>query len=196
MIEVDQVRWERWLDGFGARHGPLTVERSVTADGPVVRVRAADGATAIARGFEHDPLGIVLVRRGGYAVGLAHGSRLVAAKVGTRHVQSRTAAGGWSQQRFARRRDGQADELVAAVTRHARRLLLGDDESPKAGAGGIPRGLVLGGDRALVSQVVRAPALRALDGLPRRELPDLRDPTRAVLEAALRRGRALRVELE
>ena len=43
-------------------------------------------------------------RRGGYAVGLASGGGFTASKVGSRHVQSRTAAGGWSQQRFARRR--------------------------------------------------------------------------------------------
>ena len=63
---------------------------------------------------------------------------LTAAKVGSRHVQSRTAAGGWSQQRFARRRGKQADELVDAVVRHARRILLGDDESPRQDAKGLP----------------------------------------------------------
>jgi hypothetical protein len=110
-------------------------------------------------------------------------------------VQSRTAAGGWSQQRFARRRGKQADELVDAVVGHARRVLLGDDESPRAGADGIPRGLVVGGDRALVREVLAAPALRALAGLPARELYDLPDPRRDVLETALRRGRAVRVEL-
>ena len=37
-------------------------------------------------------LAVVLIRRGGYAVALIDGSTLVAHKVGTRHVQSRTAA--------------------------------------------------------------------------------------------------------
>ena len=40
---------------------------------------------------------------------------LSASKVGSRYVQSRTAAGGWSQQRFARRREGQAAQLVRAA---------------------------------------------------------------------------------
>ncbi|WP_254666343.1 acVLRF1 family peptidyl-tRNA hydrolase [Humibacillus sp. DSM 29435] len=149
----------------------------------------------MARPFEHDPLGLVLVRRGGYAVGIATGPALSASKVGTRHVQSRTAAGGWSQQRFARRRGKQADELVDAVVGHALRVVLGGDESPRSSAPGIPRGLVVGGDRTLVAEVLGASALRALLGLPRRELYDLPDPKRAVLEAALRRGRALRITL-
>ncbi|HET7398066.1 MAG TPA: acVLRF1 family peptidyl-tRNA hydrolase [Intrasporangium sp.] len=195
VVEVDPGRWDRWVAGFVARHGPVDVERSATGDAALLRVLAADGATATAQGFEHDPLGLVLVRRGGYAVGLARGPRLLASKVGTRRVQSRTAAGGWSQQRYARRRRNQADELVAAVADHARRILLGHAESPSRGASGIPHGLVVGGDRTLVREVLDAPALRALRVLPRRELPDLRDPDRTVLEAALRRGRALRVVL-
>ena len=114
----------------------------------------ADGSAVVATPFAHDPLGVVLVRRGGYAVGLASGGAFTASKVGSRHVQSRTAAGGWSQQRFARRRGKQADELVDAVVGHARRVLLGDDESPREGARGIPRGLVVGGDRTLVREVL------------------------------------------
>ena len=145
--------------------------------------------------FAYDPLGVVLVRRGGYAVGLASGASFTASKVGSRHVQSRTAAGGWSQQRFARRRGKQADELVDAVVGHARRILLGDDESPRDGAPGIPRALVVGGDRTLVREVLEASALRALHGLPTRELYDLPDPKRDVLDTALRRGRAVRIEV-
>ena len=38
-------------------------------------------------------------------------------------------------------------------------------------------------------------ALRGLKGLPTRELYDLSDPRREVLEAALRRGKAVRIEL-
>ncbi len=52
-----------------------------------------------------------------------------------------------------------------------------------------------GGDRTLVREVLEASALRALAGLPMRELYDLPDPKRDVLETALRRGRAVRIEL-
>jgi hypothetical protein len=119
-------------------------------------------------------------------VGLAREGGLTDSKVGTRHVQSRTAAGGWSQQRFARRRGNQADELVRAVAEHALRIL------PR----GIPTGLVVGGDKALVRAVLDDPRLAHLDALPRRELYDLPDPRRSVLKDALRRGRAVRITIE
>lgn len=192
LLEVAPERLERWVAGFGERHDGASVQ----TDGAVV-VSAAGGDGAVARfeHFEHDPLGVVLLRRGGYAVGLASAGVLTASKVGTRHVQSRTAAGGWSQHRFARRRDNQADALVDAVGGHAVRILLGGNESPRTGAPGIPRALVVGGDRALVAQVLGDSGLRSLADLPRRELYDLPDPRRAVLEDALRRGRAVRIEL-
>jgi hypothetical protein len=195
VIEVDPERFDRWMAGFAERHGAFDAVEEVTPDGVVVSARAGDGSTAVARPFAHDPLGVVLVRRGGYAVGLASAGRFTESKVGSRHVQSRTAAGGWSQQRFVRRRGKQADELVMAVVGHARRVLLRDDESPPEGADGIPAGLVVGGDRTLVREVLAASSLRALNGLPIRELYDLPDPKRDVLETALRRGRSIRVEL-
>ncbi len=192
LIEVAPERLERWLAGFGERHDGASAQ---TDGAVVVSATGGDGCVARVEHFAHDPLGIILIRRGGYAVGLASAGRLTAAKVGTRHVQSRTAAGGWSQQRFARRRGNQADALVEAVSGHAVRILLGGGESPRTGAPGIPRALVVGGDKALVAQVLGEPGLRAVAGLPRRELYDLPDPKRAVLEEALRRGRAVRVTL-
>lgn len=131
-----------------------------------------------------DPVGLILVRRGGYAVGLAHGAALVASKAGRRRVQGRTAAGGWSQQRFARRRANQAAELVEAVAGHASRLLLADGR-------GIPAGLVTGGDRTLCAEVLADASLAPLRSLPRRELPDLPDPDAQVLRRALWRARAV-----
>ena len=44
-------------------------------------------------------------------------------KVGQRHVQGRTKAGGQSQQRFARRRDNQARAAYEAAAEHAARIL-------------------------------------------------------------------------
>ncbi|MEP6651367.1 MAG: acVLRF1 family peptidyl-tRNA hydrolase [Lapillicoccus sp.] len=191
-VEVAPERLERWVAGFHARHGPGPVE---SAGDVLVHVTGADGAEARFAHFTHDPLGVVLVRRGGYAVGLAQDSRFLTSKVGTRYVQSRTAAGGWSQQRFARRRDNQADALADAVAAHTLRILLHGDESPAGGAGGLPAGLVVGGDRTLVGQVLADHRLRTLTGLPRRELYDLPDPRRDVLDRALQRGRAVRIHL-
>ena len=52
------------------------------------------------------------------------------------------------------------------------------------------------GTSTLVREVLDAGALRALAGLPMRELYDLPDPKRDVLETALRRGRSVRIELD
>ncbi len=169
VVEVAPERLERWLDSFAANN---------PEPDPAQRVLSLER-------FDHDPLALVLVRRGGYAVGLAHGTVLVAHKVGTRYVQSRTAAGGWSQHRFARRRDNQADALVRAVAEHAVRLL------PR----GIPAALVLGGDRSLAADVLSDPRLEHLRGLPTRDLYDLPDPNLALLRRALARGRAVRVTI-
>lgn len=141
------------------------------------------------------PLLVLLVRRGGYAVAVTNaGGELVAHKVGTRRVQGRTAAGGWSQQRFARRRANQADELVDAAVGHAARIV-GEAENSLGTAVGA---LVVGGDPKLSDQALGGLAtgsLARLHDLPRRELRDLADPRRAVLDDAVRRALAVRVEV-
>lgn len=136
---------------------------------------------------------VVLVRRGGYAVAVATGTgELVAHKVGTRRVQGRSAAGGWSQQRFARRRANQADDLVEALVGHARRIVEEAEGRLRSPVGA----LVLGGDPPLREQALSGLAtgpLARLRDLPRRELGELADPRRAVLDDAVRRGLAVRV---
>ncbi len=198
-LEVDPGRLPRWVEGFGTRHGePAWSSRDgglllsapdgaqallepLAANGPVPGTAAELAAWAEPAGRT----GLVLVRRGGYAVGVGAGEQLTASKVGTRHVQSRTAAGGWSQQRYARRRGNQADELVAAVAEHALRVV----------APCSPEHLVAGGDRTLVWKVLADPRLAGLARLPVRQLYDLPDPRLTVLQQALRRGRAVRVRL-
>ncbi|GAB3081565.1 acVLRF1 family peptidyl-tRNA hydrolase [Pedococcus soli] len=170
VVEVSAERLDGWLERFAANNPEPGARQRISAR----------------EEFPHDPVGVLLIRRGGYAVGLAHGAAFRESKVGTRHVQSRTAAGGWSQQRFARRRGNQADELVRAVCDHTLRIL------PRGSA----TGLVVGGDKALVRAVLDDPRLAHLDALPRRELYDLPDPRRAVLEDALKRGRAVRITIE
>ena len=199
-VEVDPERIVHWVNGFAERHGELTwssAERSVA-------LSAADGATAVLEPFAvHAPippgavdelagwavppkrLALILVRRGGYAVGLGQGSELIAHKVGTRYVQSRTAAGGWSQHRFARRRANQADALVGSVIEHTRRIVLASTSDA----------LVVGGDKTLVRDVLAEVRLSQLAELPRRELFDLLDPRLVVLQQALRRGRSVRITL-
>jgi hypothetical protein len=178
-VEVPLRRLPRWLDGFAGRHGPW---RRAAAPGdddlPGWHLEAADGARATVRspdwlarlgaegvGSELDlgslaalrpRFGAVLIRRAGYAVGLFEGAEMVDGKVGSRHIHGRTAAGGWSQQRYARRRANQADEIAEACARAADRIL-GVGSGP-AGEPTISRGptlfLVTGGDRSLVGAVL------------------------------------------
>lgn len=209
IVRVAPERLDGWVERFAASHGDVTwsLDRETSPSSSVLR--AADGSWARLTGWA-DPrpspgqdrwlvplppaLLVVLARRGGYAVAvISSAGDLVAAKVGTRHVQSRTAAGGWSQQRYARRRANQADALVEAVAAHAGRVL-GEGEDDVGPVGG----LVLGGDRTLSHEVLDALAtgpLSRLHGIPRRELPDLPDPRRTVLDDAVRRARAVVVEV-
>jgi Actinobacteria/chloroflexi VLRF1 release factor len=203
-VDVDPERIAGWVDGFTERHGPI--ETSCTPE--VVTAAAADGAVAelhvpfppLAAPMTADPIasfvahaaqdrlvGVLLVRRGGYAAGVFQGTALVASKVGSRHVQGRSAAGGWSQQRFARRRAGQSRIAMSAAADVAAPLLL-----PYAGR---LDGLVLGGDRASVATVLEDPRLAPLRGLPLGPHLDVPDPRLVVLERAARQFRAVRIRV-
>src|SRR5256714_125607 len=61
----------------------------------------------------------VLVRLGGFAIGVFEGERLVASKVGTRFVKGRHKKGGSSSGRFRRRREEQARALIEAAAETA-----------------------------------------------------------------------------
>jgi hypothetical protein len=58
-------------------------------------------------------LGILLLRRGGFSVGVFEGDVLIDSKTGTRFVKNRHRKGGQSQRRFDRIREKQVDELFA-----------------------------------------------------------------------------------
>jgi len=97
---------------------------------------------------------------------------VVESKVGQRHVQGRTKAGGWSQQRFARRRANQARAAFEAAGAHAARILDGLDGP-----------LVFGGDEA-----ARPEQAISLPG----HVPD---PRRGVLDQAIADAQAARIEV-
>ncbi len=154
------------------------------ADG-VERLPAVPAAGVLAR-LADDPgaLAVVLVRRGGWAVGVVRGGELVAGAAGRRYVQGRTAAGGWSQQRYARRRASQAGKLADGARGGLDRVraeLATDDH---------PRAVVTGGDRALAADVLGEDPW---SGLPRAGPLAVGDPRRADLDQAARRVRSLRV---
>jgi hypothetical protein len=203
VVEVPPERLVGWVQRYTATHpDPIA---SAVGDG--IRLDAAGGATAeispllpfrpAALDSVTDLVGalaahaavplvtaLVLVRRGGYAVGIARGARLEWSKVGSRYVQSRTAAGGWSQQRFARRREGQAKGLVRAAAAAWAELRQG---------AATPTVLVTGGDRSLCEQVLAEGPARDLLVLGSRRHLDVPDPRLAVLQQAAGRAQALLV---
>jgi hypothetical protein len=196
-IGVPADRFERWVANFQGRHGTTglgVVDGALTGS-------AADGSTFTARlPFDqvYDGLpdaagfasavelpadwGILLVRKGGFAVARLARGQTVASKVGQRHVQGRSKAGGQSQQRFARRRDNQARQAYEAAADHAARILAG-----------LRGPLVTGGDHAGVDEVLTDPRLRAIPIVgPWLAVPD---PKRGVLEQAIGDAGAIRIEV-
>jgi len=197
-VLVPRQRVERWVANFSARHGDvhLTVSGSalsgVAADGSTFTARlpfnlayggAADAASFATDVVVPDDWGVLLVRKGGFAVARLANEQIVDSKVGQRHVQGRTKAGGQSQQRFARRRDNQARQAYEAAAEHAVRIL-----------GQGPLTVVTGGDRSAVEEVLADPRLarvRVVD--PWLPVPD---PRRAVLEQAVRDACSVRIEVD
>jgi hypothetical protein len=117
----------------------------------------------------------LLVRLGGYAVGVFDGEHLVASKVGSRFVKGRHKKGGSSSGRFRRRREEQARELIEEAAEVAARTLEPWRDRIEFAA--------LGGDRAAIDRVVSASP--ELTWLPERALPrffTVPDPRKAVLE--------------
>jgi hypothetical protein len=185
------------VDNFRSRHGgaDLSVRdgglHGEAPDGSWFTARLpfatdyAGAATAeafAARVLPPEVWGVLLVRKGGFAVARLHRDEVVASKVGQRHVQGRTKAGGQSQQRFARRRGKQAREAFEAASDHAVRVL-GDATT-----------LVAGGDRAAVAEVLADARLaRSHVVEPWLAVPD---PRRAVLDAAIVDAQGIQVRVE
>lgn len=199
-MEVDPARVGRWVEGFADRHGPHTTTVReygllLTADdGATAELYAPPGAPAgddvagfVAAAVASRRIGLLLARKGAVAVGVADGVDLVVSKVDTRYVQGRTAAGGWSQQRFARRRDNQAKAAMGDAADLAVRLLLPEVTRLTA--------VVCGGDRRAVDTVLADRRLAPLVPLRAERLLDVPEPRHAVLVAAVTAARAVHIRL-
>ena len=153
--------------------------RTVYADG-AARIETADETITVrppfglahARVYENVELGplfeelardhvvaAVLVRLGGFAVGLFDGERLVVSKVGSRFVKGRHKKGGSSSGRFRRRRDEQERALIEAAAGTAGTVL-----EPHRGR---IEHVALGGDRAAARKVVEQLPWLGEKALPR-----------------------------
>lgn len=209
-LEIGPERIEGWLAEFATRHGGTAgTAGEADASRAVVTVRAADGAVAechlpfpplpaTASGTAADlaahaaadrTVGVLMVRLGGYATGVFTGAppRLVASKVGSRLVHGRSAAGGQSQQRFARRREKQAREAMAAAADCAAAVL--------GRFAGQLDAVVLGGDKRSVAALRDDPRLRPYFDLAVDRFLTVPDPRLAVLRGTPRLFRAVRIRL-
>jgi hypothetical protein len=200
---VAPERLSRWLDGVAERHGAFSdvsvdedgVLRLTCVDTTEVTLRAPFGwtpgpptlATFTAATQQRRRAAVLLVRRGRWAVGVFDGSELVVSKVDARQVQGRTAAGGWSQQRFARRRGHQTDAVVEHAVETAIRVLLPHTRDIAA--------LFTGGDRGLVDDVLADPRLSPLAARRRDPPLDVGEPTKAVLLETPKQFRAVDVHI-
>jgi Actinobacteria/chloroflexi VLRF1 release factor len=133
-------------------------------------------------------VGVLLVRLGGYAAGVFAGYPpvLADAKTGSRPVHGRSAAGGWSQHRFARRREKQADEALAAAAAAA---VLVFGRGPRLDA------VVLGGDKRAAAELRGDPRLAPYLALATGRFITVPDPRRSVLEGVPALFTAVRIKL-
>jgi hypothetical protein len=201
-VTIGPDRLRRWIEGFRARHGTL----NATLDGDAVCLTGTDGAEARIT-VPFPPLagdadivddllrhvtvprrvGALLVRKGGYAVGVFDGHRLIASKVGSAYVQGKTKAGGWSQQRYARRRDNQSKRAYEEAAHEAVRVLV-----PHLGQ---ITALATGGDKAALRAVLADPLLADLRPLVLDHVEAVPDPRLRVLQAFAEQFLAVAIEL-
>jgi hypothetical protein len=210
-VEVPPERLVRWVASFAERHGPPLAEPGPEA----VVLRAADGTVAACHppfpplpqppAAQTDPgrqaeliaahaaaartVGVLLVRLGGYAVGVFTGDppQLAASKTGSRLVHGRAAAGGWSQHRFARRRENQAAAALRAAADTAVAVL-----GPYTGR---LDAVVLGGDRRAMAGLRADSRLAPFVTLAVERFLTVPDPRLAVLKDTPRLFRAVRIRL-
>ena len=187
---------------------------AVTVDGAVTTFTAPDGAVAECRPPFPESLapqaahagpaalaeaisahartprtvGVLLVRLGGYAAGVFTGypPELADAKAGARPVHGRSAAGGWSQQRFARRREKQASEALDAAANTAVAIF---GRGPRLDA------VVLGGDKRAMAELRSDPRLASYLALATERFLTVPDPKRAVLLDTPRLFTAVRIRI-
>lgn len=196
-VEISPERLRGWLDGFYGRHDGAT-ENGLTltgaSNGDTATLHPPPGLgepadlDALLAGVARPPrIGLLLARKGALAVGVVEGTDVSTSKVERFYVQGRTAAGGWSQQRYARRRDNQADAAAQKAADVVARVLLPHAEALRA--------LVCGGDRAMVDAVLADKRLTPLAELRHPHLLDTPEPRLEVLRDAAVAARKVRIHL-
>jgi hypothetical protein len=206
-LEVTPDRFTGWIESFADRHHGVAVspaEDTVTftaPDGAVAECLVPFPPMSVIDGIEPTELakqvaehatadrtvGVFLVRLGGYAAGVFTGTEpvLAASKVGSRLVHGRSAAGGQSQQRFARRRENQAHQALAAAA---------DTAAAVFGPFKLDA-LVLGGDKRAFSSIRTDPRLTSFFEIAVESFLTVPDPRLTVLKDTPRLLRTIKIKL-
>jgi hypothetical protein len=204
-VEVPPDRIQGWFERFAGRNDGV---RGTVLRLDEVVVTGGNGTTATASvpfgpldaqgsfdGLSVEPLiahmllprriGLLLVRLGGHSVGVSLGGEVLVSRTDRLLVHGRSAAGGWSQHRFARRREGQARQALQAAAADAFEVL-------------VPRlsemdALVLGGDRRALEELREDRRLAPLFAIADARVLDIPEPRRTVLDEAAERAIALEI---
>ncbi|HNJ78410.1 MAG TPA: acVLRF1 family peptidyl-tRNA hydrolase [Marmoricola sp.] len=189
------ARLTRWVSNFESQHGTVSLRAEdqlygLASDGSAFTARLpfdlryqgpAQVNAFMAAATPPTDWGLLLVRRAGYVMARLAGPEPGAHKISKRWVQGRSKAGGQSQQRFARRRENQAQETYKSAATSARTLLAG---APF---------LVTGGDRLAVEETIRLAGLNTQ--LDSRRLPHT-GASRDLLGTAIQSACALELNIK
>jgi hypothetical protein len=203
-VEVEPERVSGWFDRFAERHGG--VEHREISPG-LVRVAAVDGATAsvivpfgplipppdsrlavdvlVTHLLKPRRIGLLLVRLGGHSIGIAYDGKIELSRTDRRLVHGRSAAGGWSQHRFARRREGQARQALQAAASDAFEVLVPQLSTLD--------GLVLGGDQRALDELRADRRLADVFARAEPRVLDVPEPRKSVLDDAAGRARSVEI---
>lgn len=130
-------------------------------------------------------IGLVLVRLGAHSVGIARDGVVESSSTDRHLVHGRNKAGGWSQQRFARRRQGQAQRSLDSAAEAVVKNLLPERTELDA--------VVLGGDKKALQALREDTRLAGLLGAAEPRVLDVPEPRRAVLDDAAQRAIAVEI---
>lgn len=200
-VNLSPERLQGWLNGFADRHG----QPVVTTQDQTLVLHSPDHAEAyfelrwgalaglaeplsefVAQSLLPRRVGALIVRRRSHAVGIFDGVALIAGRHHSHYVQGRTKAGGWSQQRYARRRANQADRAYASAVTDAVQILANQHRLVA---------LATGGDHAGLATVLSDPRLQTIQALPRIVVPGVPDPNAKVLAGFAQQFRQVSIGL-
>jgi peptide subunit release factor 1 (eRF1) len=128
---------------------------------------------------EEHTVGVVLLRLGRFSVAIYRGSRLLSSKTDARYVKGRHHAGGTSQKRFERIREGQIRRLYGKTC---------EAVQGQFGASATPLDyILLGGDKFTLDGFLKAcPYLQSWRSVTLGRRLNVRDPKRDTLEQVAR----------